>query len=162
MLCKLRLWAYASKQLVPSKHMGTCILHQIIIFSLYRDKALVCAHPVSRKPSQQHSHSDIPCPNGPKTGDKHHSNPYVPGLHDAEPDDLGHIYDTTLTASLHATSCPNLPGMRNDWGEESIPDTEEYEVMLTTGANPAYKHVQHPASNTTEDVQLAGIYEQLS
>lgn len=76
---------------------------------------------------------------------------------------MGHIYDTTLTASLRATSCPNLPGMRSDWGEESMQDTEEYEVMLTTGANPAYKQIQHPAAtNTATDVPLAGIYEQLS
>ena len=67
--------------------------------------------------------------------------------------DLGHVYDSTLTASQGArSSCPNLT-------PDEV-DTEEYEMMLATGINPAYQHTL-VASHKPGQENLAGIYEQL-
>lgn len=103
--------------------------------------------------------------------DKSHTSPYpnTSGLHgDAELVDFGPVYDSALTTSqLVAASCPNLSAaLRGEVGgrvpdQQSLQDTEEYEVMLATGANPAYKHIKHPptASTRQAEQQIPGIYE---
>lgn len=142
-------------------------------FSCYdRNKARVCSHQVSRTPSQRYSRSNdrspyslsAKLPNVPIfEEDKCRGNPYVSTSHgDEELEDLGPVYDSALTASQHA-SCLNLPG---DTGGENLQDTEEYEVMLATRANPAYNNVQRQTTVTATttahtQVPLGGIYEQL-
>lgn len=140
--------------------------------TFHRNKTRVSTQLVSRTPSQRYISSDKI--NGSYTPTakicKQHDDPHVPTGTELE-DILEHVYDTTLTASQHVMrSCPNLPGLIMSSGgpattqlggeNHSLEDMGEYEVMLATGANPAYKNVQHPPA---ADVQspLAGIYEQL-
>ena len=77
-------------------------------------------------------------------------------------DEFGYLYTSALQVSQHITSrhYPPIPRTEEvrEMGE-SLEDTEQYEVMLATATNPAYKNVPRTTTTTTT---TPGIYDQVS
>ncbi len=74
---------------------------------------------------------------------------------DNDADEFDYLYTSALQVSQRVTSRHYPPIPRTEEAREmgeSLEDTEQYEVMLATATNPAYKNVPHPAT------KIGGIY----